>query len=176
MAIPVTCGGCSFSTDVPDRFAGRRGRCKRCGGPIAVPVVDGGEDVTDPGEPILLVQVHEEDELVPGGPAVRAPAPSLTAGLVPPMASEPLYYRFLYGYGCVQFYGGLATWVIWSTKTILELRRELSGRDLLDALPFALLWPGLFLVGSLFFGGMVLMAVDSARTLRVIRLQGHVRA
>lgn len=35
--ISFTCGGCGKQFTVPDRFAGRRARCKACGTPVEIP-------------------------------------------------------------------------------------------------------------------------------------------
>ncbi len=37
MPIPVVCPGCGFTASVPEAFAGRSAKCKRCGARITVP-------------------------------------------------------------------------------------------------------------------------------------------
>jgi outer membrane protein assembly factor BamB len=38
MTIPVTCGQCGKSMQVPERMAGKRGKCPGCGHPVEIPV------------------------------------------------------------------------------------------------------------------------------------------
>ena len=76
MAIAVTCTRCGKGHQVPEQFAGRRGRCKHCGhtlmipGPAADPGPAGAEESGTPGE-YSLVDVPEP-EPVPTATVPRA--------------------------------------------------------------------------------------------------------
>ena len=80
MPIDVSCS-CGKTFSVPDHFAGRRGRCKGCGSPVAVPipalipaavddydvtVLDDGPD-DGQGVPPIVTSEEEEGEAIASG-------------------------------------------------------------------------------------------------------------
>jgi hypothetical protein len=115
MSIPVRCT-CGYSADVPDSFAGKRGKCKRCGEFIRIPALrpESRDIVVDTEEPAAYGAASRTPDLpavvaVPApasypSPAPRAPAPVPTRpnddiagkGPVPvlcPFCAEPIQAR-----------------------------------------------------------------------------------
>lgn len=200
MPITATCGGCGNSVTVPDTYAGRTGKCKRCGLPIAIPRPDVGFD-----EPIMLeaaapdssfvtptIQVTGDDDDIP----IAAPpsAPMFTPFNVPMLTRESWYYRFLVIYAYAMIIGGGVIWLVWTIFAMVvgrsanqaqsaafermardgdSIMSQPSGGLGLMAFIILLIPPTLVLLGTITAGSVILLGVDAARNLRVIRLQGH---
>jgi predicted Zn finger-like uncharacterized protein len=52
MAVNTTCGNCSARYAVPDHLAGKRIRCKKCGGAVAVPAAEDEWDFGEVEDPV----------------------------------------------------------------------------------------------------------------------------
>ncbi|MHC4404414.1 MAG: hypothetical protein ACYTG0_32575 [Planctomycetota bacterium] len=68
MPIQVQCGGCKRRYAVPDQFAGKKARCKKCGQSMVVPAAAGGDLVdleeveeADDSAVVSLAEVAEEE-------------------------------------------------------------------------------------------------------------------
>jgi hypothetical protein len=77
MPIDIVCPHCTKRFQVSDGFAGKRAKCRRCGGPIPVPIFEIHE-LADEGEPDVL-------ELVEPQPA---PQPATTAAPAGPVTCQ----------------------------------------------------------------------------------------
>lgn len=62
--ISFSCSGCGRSFSVPDEFAGRRAKCKTCGGPVVVPppaAAAPASATAPPGAPPLRIRRLQSD-------------------------------------------------------------------------------------------------------------------
>jgi hypothetical protein len=181
MPIPITCV-CGYSTMAPDSAAGRRGKCKRCGATIAIPSPDDDITLADPDPPAPayvapVVDTSEDDE-------EEVPAPAI--------GREPWYYRFLVVYAYLIIGAGTALGLGWIVLAVVLFLRQPSipERPMDNRFAFAVrepqppspllllagLVPGTCMIfASCVIGAPILLGVDAARNLRVIRLQGHLR-
>lgn len=196
MPIAIACP-CGFSATVPDAYGGKTGKCKRCGRPIQIPPGDDGDAAVatflpdpDPEPPSAFVapaiDTSRDEEGTPESPPVA------------PMGREPWYYRFLVIYAYLIIGVGTALGLIWivvvlvaslraafapATPPIGEMpfgRADFTFRQPAPPGPFVVLLgltPALAMIFvSCVIGAPILLGVDAARNLRVIRLQGHIRS
>lgn len=124
-----------------------------------------------------FVRTEDEDDSQPSGPPLAKRATWRPPADRAP--GEPWFYGFLDGYAKVVVALGLLQFLAVGALVLLGLASS-SGTDVgrpgsawagLAAI-FALGLPSLgILIGCLFFGGMILLAVDAGRTLRAIRFE-----
>jgi len=187
MPIPVTCGGCGHTMDVPDAHAGKRGRCKRCGEVVRVPSPElvaafgfaAGADSDSDSDSDGALPLEPGPVWDPAAMAARAEAdaeakefppldvlgrPPVTRAPAPVQGREPWYYRVLVIYAYLILGLGLAI-AIPMGVIMLGLLAE-GGRH---ASLVALAIPLAIGFGSAVTGAPILLGVDLARNVRVIR-------
>jgi hypothetical protein len=195
MPINVTCPKCGNTSTAPDQFAGKRGKCKRCGAvteipmpaaaqavapsavlgrPSVAPILD--EPELDDIPPIVL---DEDDEAVLSEPqkwrppAVPGPAPAS-------IDSEPWYYKFLVIYAHVILAIGALIAILFALAALFRVVMSL-GQSLplwMRVTEFAsiIIMPAAVLFGASLIAAPILLAVDAARKLRLLCLQGMTRS
>lgn len=180
MAIVFACP-CGKQFSVDDSKAGKRGRCSACGQEIVIPVSD---PVIIPieDEPIAVVVDSIEPSPPPLPPSVVSPVSSSTvktdaalrdrSSARPPV--EPWYYGFLTFIGYIFVIVGIGQMLLWLfIITIILVAAEDAVAD--KAAPVSLAFAigsTVSLVTLVFFGGVILLAVDAGRNLRAIRWRG----
>jgi hypothetical protein len=80
MAIPVTCEGCGARFKAPDAAAGKKGKCKKCGASILVPVPE-------------AVGAAAEDDLYDLAGATPPPTPTRTTTSSPSLPPQAAPYN-----------------------------------------------------------------------------------
>lgn len=176
MAIVFACG-CGKQFSVDDSKAGKRGRCSACGSEIVIPVV--AEMPTQIDE--IITVVRDTDDSPPPPPLPRpaafdsSPIPrryeSSQRSVGAETAVEPWYFAFLVfvGYSYVVIgIGQFAVVVCYSLILCAKFIELGVGSAILIAAPF-FVGSGLLMCTLLFFGGLILLAVDAGRNLRAMR-------
>lgn len=86
MSIVTTCGACGAEFKVRDEFAGKRGKCPKCGRPVQVPHIVAAEAKPSSG----LKRAEPLPSTEAGTPARAAAArPAAPAKKPPPVAAGP---------------------------------------------------------------------------------------
>lgn len=195
MPISIECQGCGFRASVPDAFAGRAGKCKRCGARVAVPGPGAAlrVDPAPPGpEPAIAAAIPELDTSTIDFPTVEVdeegadvdslldepgwspppPPPRPASGPARPspraIGAEPWYYRFLVVYAYLII--GIGT----TLGIALIAFVAAAASNATEAHPFEGAIMGLapafgLILGSFAVGAPILLGVDAARSLRSIR-------
>jgi hypothetical protein len=179
MPIQVGCA-CGKWISVPDQFAGKTGKCKACGAPIAIPqalpdvvvaLAEPDESPSDTPDIGPIVTEPESDSFS----AIRA---ARTGGvLYSPIGPEPWYYRFLAGYAKAIIGIGIVVAVLLAVPSALGIVRAISDQEpSLVLASLALLAPaGAVLLASLIAGAPILLIVDAVRHLRMLRIESQHR-
>lgn len=176
--VSFACPNCQTSMKAPSSLSGRKARCKGCGQGVLIPPPDGepGYDVAAfddfPEEPetptMVAVQPPPLPPLVAGDPdeSPKGAAPAFRT-----MPPEPWFYRFLSGYAQVVAVLGIAQFGLVSILCIyivFRAARESQGYASLGAGLIFVYSLGVLFV-SLCFAAPVLLGVDMARNIRVMR-------
>jgi len=155
MAIAVECRNCGKRYKVDDKFAGKRGKCKTCGGAIAVPAAPVPVR-QEPDDPFAAMEELERtgkvSEDVPFAAALPLPAVATAPAAAPPRARGTVYNPQLAAAAKSTRYGAIA---------------QESG-------PTSMFWqivgpPG---VNFWIFAGLVVLGVLSLVTLTTSQLMG----
>jgi hypothetical protein len=151
MPISVTCDGCGARFKAPDAAAGKKGKCKKCGAAILVPVPAA---VGAEGEDDLYDLAGAVPPPVPQA-APPPPAPAYTPSRPPPSAASAA----LASRGVVPKSPGAGSWKKSNNPpTIMKVLAVVGGGFLI-------------LLGLLFVAGPI-MAMMSDKTGKTIRFKG----
>lgn len=177
MTIEIACQ-CGKVLHAPESAIGRKGRCKRCGVviEIAAPEPEPEIRLEEPDEPArddfginLPITVEEDDEDDHLQAMVRRPAPpaqTQPAGSARPIPPEPWFYGVLAGYATLCMILGIAQFVIVLIIAV-TLANEKPGTGAPSAM-FVFMSLG-WMLGLTLIASPILLAVDAARNVRVIR-------
>ncbi len=174
MAIECICT-CGKKLSVPEEYAGKAGRCKQCGSPVAIPALnavlpDPEFVATEIPEAVTQVVTSDDDEeaLAIVREVQRVKLAANRSRDLSASDPEPWYYRFLVFYANFLILGGILV------STVLFLYALSASSQPQDKPSEAAVWPSIIwavgiLIGSLSMGAPILLAVDAARNLRAIR-------
>lgn len=191
MAITFACPNCSKTLRADDSHAGKRARCSGCKSPVVVPS-GGGDGGVYPVDELLVTGSSQWGSMPYGPPPViTISPPPVVAGdpdddtvfgagdrmqmlfSIPP---EPWYYRFIVGYAWLVAVLGFAQFALvlplmligWAMRDPLFPAAGSAVLALLEAL-YSL---GV-LLACLAVAAPMLLIVDAARNLRMMRFSGR---
>jgi hypothetical protein len=170
--IDVTCS-CGKAFSVPDSYAGKRGKCGRCQGWLAIPELPSPE-LQDHGvvsaeqvdlEPVVAIVEGTVKPPGPRGPAMPGAFPSRAKDQWERDAwREPWYY------GLLAFSGYTSIW-LGPGASILLIVYAFTESELVPAARINLLCFSVGLALSLLaFGSALLVGLDAARHVRATRI------